>query len=61
MYLKNYHELVENGSSSSDRKARRICLESLEAALVATEPRRLMMKKMKLDGDLIIGLSLIHI
>ncbi|MBI2648523.1 MAG: DUF4147 domain-containing protein [Thaumarchaeota archaeon] len=55
MYLKNYRELVENGSSSSDRMARRICLESLEAALVATEPRRLMMKKMKLDGDLIIG------
>ncbi len=55
MYLKNYRELVENGSSSSIRKARRICLESLEAALVASEPRRLMMKKIKLDGDLIIG------
>ncbi len=54
MYLKNYQELVENGSSSSDRKARRICLESLEAALVATEPRRLMLKRMKLDDDLII-------
>lgn len=54
MYLKNYRELVENGSSSSIRKARRTCLESLEAALVASEPRRLM-KKMKLDGDLIIG------
>ncbi len=35
--------------------ARRFCLESLEAALVASEPRRLMMKKMNLDGDLIIG------
>ncbi len=54
MYLKNFHGLVEKGSSSSDRKARRICLESLEAALVAAEPRRLMMKKMRLDGDLII-------
>lgn len=53
--MKNYDGLVENGSSEDDRRARRICLGSLEASLIASQPRNLM-KKIKLEGNgLIIG------
>jgi glycerate-2-kinase len=51
MYVKNYDELVENGSSENERRARRICLGSLEAALVASQPRNLMRRKVKVEAN----------
>lgn len=50
MYIKNASELIRNGRTVAERRARRLCLEGVEAALSATEPSKLMKSKVRLAG-----------
>ena len=51
MYIKNALELVENGRTEAERRARRLSLDALEHALRAVEPSMLVRTKVKLQGD----------
>lgn len=50
MYVKNASELIRNGRTAAERRARRLCIEGVEAALMAVEPSRLMSSKVRLVG-----------
>lgn len=54
--IKNREELVRNGETQLDRKARDLALKSLEAALKAVDPKQIMKSKLSLkDSTLSIG------
>jgi glycerate-2-kinase len=56
MHVKNAAELIENGESEAERKARRLSLEAVEAALEAVEPGRSIRSKVRvLGGQLLVG------
>jgi len=50
MYIKNAAELIENGETEAARRARRLSLEAVEAALAAVEPGRLIKSKLSVRG-----------
>ncbi len=55
MYVKNASELIENGETKSEQTARRLCLGTVEAALQAAEPGRLIKSKLRVvDGQLLL-------
>lgn len=47
----NKAELVENGASRSERRARRMVVEALESALAAVDPHALVSRHVKRRGD----------
>ncbi len=47
--IKNKHLLVENGKTELTQKARKLALQSLEAALNAVDPKRLLHSKLVLE------------
>ncbi len=49
--IKNVEQLVANGETESNRKARAIALKSLEAALNAADPRRIIKSKLTLKNS----------
>jgi glycerate 2-kinase len=51
--IKNMEQLIKNGQTSLDRKARELTLKSLEAAVNAVDPRRIMKSKLQLEGSLL--------
>ena len=54
MYIKNASELIENGETGADRRARRISLGAVEAALAAVEPGRLITSKVRVVGSQLV-------
>jgi len=58
--IKNREELLKNAGSSLDRKARKLAIDALNAALEAVDPRAIIKSKVKVKGDSlkIGGLSL---
>jgi glycerate 2-kinase len=55
MYIKNAAALVENGKDDAEKKARRLCLDAVEAALKAVEPSRLVKSKVKVTRGKLIA------
>lgn len=54
--IKNKARLIENGETALNRKARRLALESLEAALNAVDPKQMLNSKLLLkDSTLKVG------
>ena len=51
--IKNRKTLIENGRSRLDRKARRLALDALEAALKAADPKEIVRSKVDVKGDLL--------
>ncbi|MCK5593032.1 DUF4147 domain-containing protein, partial [Candidatus Bathyarchaeota archaeon] len=49
--IKNKEQLVENGGTQLDRKARALVLKSLESALNAVDPKRLVRSKLLLKNS----------
>lgn len=49
--IKRKEQLVSNGETSLNRKARTLALESLEAALNAADPRQIIKSKLSLKGS----------
>jgi glycerate 2-kinase len=49
--IKNKAQLVENGGTPLNKKARRLALESLEHALEAADPRQLLKARLNLKGS----------
>jgi glycerate-2-kinase len=49
--IKNKAQLVENGGTPLNKKARRLALESLEHALEAADPRQLLKSRLNLKGS----------
>ncbi len=51
MKVKNAQELISRGSSRSERLARRLCLDALEAALAAADPKEMVLRSVRLSGN----------
>lgn len=51
--IKNMKQLVENGETPQDRRARAIALKSLKAALNVADPKKLMKSKISLKGSVL--------
>ncbi|MGB9740678.1 MAG: glycerate kinase type-2 family protein [Candidatus Bathyarchaeia archaeon] len=51
MKIKNMEELVENGETKLDRKARELALKSLETALNAVDPKQIIKSKVFLENS----------
>ena len=51
--IKNKEQLIKNGKTAEDRKARRLALESLEAALDAVDPRKIIQSRVKMKSDVL--------
>jgi glycerate-2-kinase len=51
MLVKNKNQLVKNGGTFLDQKARRLALESLERALEAADPKELLKARLTLNGS----------
>ncbi|HJX23540.1 MAG TPA: hypothetical protein VJ574_03910, partial [Candidatus Bathyarchaeia archaeon] len=49
--IKNREELISNGTTLLDRKARQFALEIIEEGLRAVEPRRAILKNIKKTGN----------
>ncbi|MFQ5816308.1 MAG: glycerate kinase, partial [Candidatus Hydrothermarchaeaceae archaeon] len=53
--IRNTEELVGNGASPADRRARRLALEILEAGLMAGDPRRAVERAVSIrEGNLVV-------
>lgn len=51
--IKNMEQLIENGETLLDRKARTLALKSLENAVNAADPKKIMKSKISLRGSVI--------
>jgi glycerate-2-kinase len=51
--IKNIEQLIQNGQTQADKKARRLALKSLEAAVKAVDPKQLIKSKMLLKGSIL--------
>lgn len=51
--IKNLEQLIQNGRSQADRKARELALKSLEIAIKAVDPRKLITSKLMLKNSLL--------
>ena len=51
--IKNKRQLIENGESDINRKARALALESLECALNAADPEKLLRSAVKLENSIL--------
>jgi len=51
MQIRNRLELIENGKTRIIQKARSIALQSLEYALIAADPKRLLNSKMRIENS----------
>lgn len=51
--IKNMEQLIENGETSLDRKARALALKGLETALKAADPKRIMKSKISLRDSVL--------
>lgn len=51
--IKNLEQLVQNGQTQADKKAREFALKSLEAAVNAVDPKKLIMSKLVLKGSIL--------
>lgn len=51
--IKNLEQLIQNGRSQADRKARELALKSLEIAIKAVDPRKLITSKLVLKNSLL--------
>jgi glycerate-2-kinase len=49
--IRNKAQLIENGETRLDKKARRLALESLEAALNAADPKQMLRSRLFLDSS----------
>ncbi|MEM3153518.1 MAG: glycerate kinase [Candidatus Bathyarchaeia archaeon] len=51
--IKNSEQLIQNGETNLDKKARKLALKSLEAAIKAVDPKSLIKSKLKLKGSIL--------
>ncbi|MEM3616329.1 MAG: glycerate kinase [Candidatus Bathyarchaeia archaeon] len=51
--IKNLEQLVQNGETNLDRRARELALKSLEAAIKAVDPKSIIKSKLKLKGSIL--------
>jgi len=51
--IKNIEQLIENGETPLDRKARALALKSLENAVKAADPKKIMKSKISLRGSVL--------
>jgi len=51
MYVKNAEGLISNGTSAGERLARKLCVDALEAALSAADPRNMILNSVRLSRD----------
>lgn len=51
--IKNLERLIQNGQTEADKKARELALKSLEAAVKAVDPKRLILSKLTLKGSIL--------
>jgi len=51
--IKNVEQLIQNGQTQADKKARRQALKGLEAAVKAVDPKHLIKSKMLLKGSIL--------
>jgi len=49
--IKNKEDLMSNASSPKDKKARRIALDAIEEAFKEADPKRIVLSKVKLEGQ----------
>jgi glycerate 2-kinase len=49
--IKNMEQLIENGQTLLDRKARKLALKSLEAAVNAVDPARILKSKLRISNS----------
>ncbi len=49
--VKNARELISRGSSQRERLARELCLDALEAALAAADPKEMVLRSVRLSGN----------
>jgi glycerate 2-kinase len=53
MYVKNAEELISRGRSERERLARELCISALEAALKAADPKPMVVRAVKLSGNIL--------
>ncbi|MEM1552615.1 MAG: glycerate-2-kinase family protein, partial [Candidatus Bathyarchaeia archaeon] len=51
--IKNMEQLIQNGETLLDKRARELALKSLEAAIKAVNPKSLIKSKLKLEGSIL--------
>ncbi len=51
--IKNLEQLIQNGETNLDKKARKLALKSLEAAIKAVDPKSLIKSKLRLKGSIL--------
>ncbi|MEM2419818.1 MAG: glycerate kinase [Candidatus Bathyarchaeia archaeon] len=51
--IKNLEQLIQNGETQADRRARELALKSLETAVKAVDPKRLILSKLALKGSIL--------
>jgi glycerate 2-kinase len=51
--IKNKEQLIRNGQSEFDRKARKLALESLEAAVNAVDPKQIVKSRLQLKNSIL--------
>ncbi len=51
MHVRNSEELISKGSSEKERLARALCIDALEAALAAADPREMILQSVTLSGN----------
>ncbi|MEM3463607.1 MAG: glycerate kinase [Candidatus Bathyarchaeia archaeon] len=51
--IKNMEQLIQNGETLLDKRARELALKSLEAAIKAVDPKSLIKSKLKLEGSIL--------
>lgn len=49
--IKNKEQLVKNGGNALDRRARKLALNSLETAIIAADPKRIIRARLRLAGS----------
>ena len=53
MIIGNAEQIIQNGETQIDRKARELALKSLEAAIRASDPKSIIKSKVKLKGSIL--------
>ncbi|MBS7636616.1 DUF4147 domain-containing protein, partial [Candidatus Bathyarchaeota archaeon] len=51
--IKNLEQLIRNGETNLNKKARELALKSLEAAIKAVDPKSIIKSKLKLEDSIL--------
>ncbi|MEM2518493.1 MAG: glycerate kinase [Candidatus Bathyarchaeia archaeon] len=52
-FIKNFEQLISNGETNLDKRARELALKSLEAAIKAVNPKSIIKSKLRLEGSIL--------